>query len=497
VSEAPAETLRCDVLVVGGGPVGALMTVLLAQYGVNAIACETSTEVYPLPRAVHLDHEVMRILQAAGIADEIAPHTRPVRIYDFVNAKGDLLMRFDVPEGPASSGWPASNMIHQPSVEHALRRRIAALPNGKLFTGWRCAAVETSSDGVEARFETEGEPRSVRAQYVIGCDGASSFVRKSVDIGLFDLGFDEPWLVIDAVVSDTSKLPDRNLQLCDPARPTTSVLLPAPRHRWEFMLKPDETAEQALDEGFIRDLLAPWKLGDAVAIERKAVYRFHALIATQWRKGRVLLAGDAAHQMPPFAGQGLCSGLRDAHNLAWKLAAVLRGEASETLLDTYQEERGPDVRGYIERALMMGRTVCVLDPVMASARDAAMMEMRARGEAPPAPAPPPISSRAIASGPQAGTLMPQFRAKGGDCGRLDDLLGPNACLITREDKKPDLSSMRVLSLSDPGANAYHADLVAWLDRHGADAVLMRPDRFIFGTGKADALVSAYQSALAA
>jgi 3-(3-hydroxy-phenyl)propionate hydroxylase len=386
-------------------------------------------------------------------------------------------------------------MIHQPTIEHALRARIAQLPNAALHTGWRCEALTTDGNGAAAHFSTEGGAVEVRARYVIGCDGAASFVRKAAGIGLSDLGFDEPWLVIDALVRDASRLPDRNLQICDPQRPTTSVLFPLGRHRWEFMLKPNESAELALSDEFIFGLLEPWNVDGAIEIERRAVYRFHALVAEAWRKGPVLLAGDAAHQMPPFAGQGLCSGLRDGFNLVWKLAAVLKDGAPDNLLDTYQPEREPHVRALIDSALLMGRTVCVLDPAQAAARDAMMLAARARGEAPPPlGAPRPFDAGFIAAGtPAAGSFFPQFLSS--DSGqRLDDVLGSGAWLIGHGNL-PARTPLRSVALRDAALAPFRDGISAWLSRHNVEAVLVRPDRYIFGTGAASGLVDAYQRGL--
>jgi 3-(3-hydroxy-phenyl)propionate hydroxylase len=271
----------------------------------------------------------------------------------------------------------------------------------------------------------------------------------------------------------------------------------AGRHRWEFMLKPGETPEAVAEDAFIADLLAPWNVEGAVTLERKAVYRFHALVARRWRRGPVLLAGDAAHQMPPFAGQGLCSGVRDAANLAWKLAAVLRGEASEALLDTYQREREPHVRAIIDLAMTMGRTVCITDPDAAAARDRAMLDARAAGAvAGGAMAFPPIEAGAILAGsPAAGTLFPQpWAGSGGSAARLDDVLGPGPWLI-RRDAGDALAPVPTFTLADPRLPPFAGDLSAWLARHDAPAVLVRPDRVVFGTGAAQVLVEAYQAAI--
>jgi 3-(3-hydroxy-phenyl)propionate hydroxylase len=316
-------------------------------------------------------------------------------------------------------------------------------------------------------------------------------VREACSIELDDYAFDEPWLVIDAEHGPDAKLPDVNLQICDPVRPTTCVLMGPGRHRWEFMLKPGETSEQVLDDDFIRTQLKPWGCADAITIDRKAVYRFHGLVAKAWRKDRVLLAGDAAHQMPPFAGQGMCSGLRDAANLAWKLAAVLRG-ANDTLLDTYQPEREPHVRQTIELAIGMGRTVCTTDPAMAAARDAQMLEQRRNG-ASSLPPPPDGALRGgclLAETPGAGIIFPQPVS---GAARLDDTLGHGAWLIARDDA-PASTAARSVSLNDAVLGSLAPALAAWLKQHDADAVLVRPDRYVFGTGDAAKLAAAYAAA---
>jgi len=341
---------------------------------------------------------------------------------------------------------------------------------------------------------------TLTARYVVGCDGASSRVREAIGGALFDYRFDEPWLVIDAKVRDPRRVPKVNLQICDPARPTTCVLMGPGRHRWEFMLLPGETSDQVLDEAFIRGLLASWDCDEGIEIDRKAVYRFHGLVAETWRAGRVFLAGDAAHQMPPFAGQGLCSGLRDAANLAWKLEAALKHGAADELLDTYQLEREPHVRGYIELAIGMGLVVCALDPAIAAQRDAGMISAREAGVSPL----PPAGDRPLASGviypgaPAAGTLFPQPWI---DCGgarhRLDDVLGRGAWLIVAGRSPPAptaVTPLIVISLENPRLAAFHAPLSTWLADHDAEAVLVRPDRYVFGAGAAEDLLRAYSTA---
>lgn len=458
----------CDVLIAGGGPTGVTLAVLLAKAGISVVVTEKAAEIYPLPRAAHLDHETMRILQAAGVAGEVAQTSRTTARYDFLTAAGEVLLRFEGSDQIGPGGWPGANMIHQPSVEAALRAELARIAPAALRTNRELTSFSDDGAGITAQIVTPGGTQTLRARYLVGADGARSPVREACGIAFDDLGFEEPWLVVDTIVLDPSRLPTANLQICDPARPTTCVLMGAGRHRWEFMLMPGETAEDISSDASVERLLAPWNVARAVSLERRAVYTFKARIAAQWRKGRALLAGDAAHQTPPFAGQGMCSGLRDAMNLAWKLAEVVNG-APDVLLDTYQTERGPNLRATIDMAVMMGRTVCITDPAAAAARDEAMLAARAAGQSPDGNlAYPPIEHGAILAGSAgAGSYFPQPVVDGQ---RLDDVLGAGHWVLSRD------------SLDRPELAPFAAALTGWFDRTGADAVLVRPDRYVFGTG---------------
>lgn len=475
--------MDCDVLIIGGGPTGVTLACLLAKRGVSVIVAEKEAGIYPLPRAAHIDHEGMRILQEAGAADAVMATSRSANRYEFRNAKGRVLMAFDGAEAIGPGGWPIANMIHQPSVEAALRTALADQASAKLLSGWEMHTFAEDAGGVTANFATITGKRSVRARWLVGADGARSPVRKACGITFEDLGFEEPWLVVDVLVDDPSPLPTANLQICDPGRPTTCVLMGAGRHRWEFMILPGEAPEQVSDEAFVRRLLAPWQVAGAVRIERTAVYTFRARIAQSWRQGRVLLAGDAAHQTPPFAGQGMCSGLRDAANLAWKLAAVTKSEADAALLDTYQPERAPNLRATIDMAIMMGRMVCTTSRLGAAVRDAKLALARMLGKLPDGPPSyPPLAEGAIRAGSTAaGSYFPQVMAAGG--ARLDDALGDGEWLIARAGLTAAAFAPFALGLSD------------WLDRHGVEAVLVRPDRYVFGTGRAADLMAAWNTRL--
>ena len=469
----------CDVLIAGGGPTGVTLAILLARRGVSVIVAEKEAAIYPLPRAAHIDHEGMRILQEAGVADAVMKTARRASRYDFLNAKGDVLLRFEGAEQIGPGGWPAANMIHQPSVEAELHKALAEQPSAELHHNWQLTAFEDDGDGITAQVATPDGQRTIRCRYLVGADGARSPVRKAAGIEFDDLNFEEPWLVVDVLVDDYLRLPTANLQICNPERPTTCVLMGEGRHRWEFMIKPGETAEQVSDDAFIEKLLEPWDVKGAVRLERKAVYTFRARIAAQWRKGRVLLAGDAAHQTPPFAGQGMCSGLRDAANLAWKLAAVIRGGADHALLDSYQPEREPNLRATIAMAIMMGKTVCITSRFGAWLRDMKFKLARALGKLPDGPpAYPPITAGLILSGSAgAGSYFPQPLSPDG--ARLDDVLGLGTWLITRED------------LGGPQLAPFAQPLERWLDSQQCEAVLVRPDRYVFGTGAPAKLTEAW------
>jgi 3-(3-hydroxy-phenyl)propionate hydroxylase len=495
-----------DVLIAGFGPTGATLAALLGRSGVRATAIDPAREIYRQPRAAHFDHEIMRIWQRLGIAERVLPSTRALPAYEFRNEAGEILMRFAQEGVETSSGWAPSYMFHQPALEGALRARVAECSSIDVRLGTMVVAIEANGgDGVVARLRDEGgEETKLCARFLVGADGGGSTVRRLIDGELFDYGFDEPWLVIDTEVTDEGGLPSFGLQMCDPKRPTTVMPMAPLRRRWEFMLLPGETAEEMLDDARVAALLAPWVRPGQAEISRKAVYRFHGLVAKQWRKGSVLLAGDAAHQMPPFMGQGMCSGIRDADALAWRLACVMHDGATPALLDSYQQEREPHVRSIIEAAIFMGRVVCTLDPAAARERDKGMLAQRAAHAGAGDPPPPPM--HALAQGcfmpsARAGQMFPQAMqacSEQGTCGRLDDLLGPGFWLVTRDNEGTSGVEwpvpVRTVRL-DGDVTDQSGRLNAWLETTGAAAVLVRPDRYVFGSGEAKELAAALARAL--
>ncbi len=342
-----------DVLVVGFGPVGAAIANLLGRFGVRTLVVDKDKEIFMSPRAIALDNEALRILQMAGLEDgdfdKVAiPYVRMVspQLGEFgrINSLGQI------------DGHPKLVTFYQPQLEAALRRR--ALEHGGLRTalGVSLASFVERDDAVIATLDTgDGRTASVRTRYLIGADGASSLVRQLIGQEFKGRTYAQDWLIVDA---HGAKSPIDHIEfICDYRRPVPHMTAPGGRERWEFMLRPGETRAEMEGDAKIRDLLAPWGGPAAMTIERKAVYRFHARTAKAFSKGRVFLAGDAAHITPPFAGQGLVAGLRDAANLSWKIAWVLQGRASPKILDSYDEERRPHAKAMIEMAKFMGRLI--------------------------------------------------------------------------------------------------------------------------------------------
>jgi 2-polyprenyl-6-methoxyphenol hydroxylase-like FAD-dependent oxidoreductase len=499
-----------DVAIVGYGPVGQALAAMLGRAGHRVAVFERFGEIYRLPRAVHLDHEIMRLLQSLGLSGVLAEEMVPVDDYRWFGADGELLLRFE-PRSPAPSGWEGDYMFFQPELERAIDDHACVPAGVTVERGWAAEGLEQSDERVELalRRVTEAEPgrlaltgdtRTVTARWVVGADGANSFVREACGITRRDLGFQERWLVVDAEPHDMAALAHLPIasQHCDPSRPTT-VVQSGPRHRrWEFMLLPDERASDFEDPERVWALLEPWYRPEDGPLTRSAVYEFRSMVADQMRIGRALLVGDAAHLTPPFLGQGLCSGVRDAANLAWKLDLVLRGLAPARLLDTIERERQPQNEAIIRLAIELGKVLCQLDPRAADERDAMLRQV----EAPPPLDLPPLSDGVLhrlpdgSPDPLAGTLSVQgVVRRGGREGLFDDVIGRGFQLIVADgDPLGELSSeqralidalhMSVASLDPAAPSGVHdADgrLTAWLAEHKAHAVLVRPDFYVFGS----------------
>ena len=374
--------VETDVLIVGYGPVGQVLAILLAQQGHSVVVAERWPRPYPMPRAVSYDGESARIVAATGVGDVLDPIREPSRDYTWRNAAGATLLHVEVAD-PGRCGWPDSTSVYQPGLEQALAGRGAALPGLRVLRGHRATTLTEHGDRVAVTLADGGGRRVISARWVIGCDGANSFVRDQLGTRVVDLGFSNDWLTCDVVMREPRRFEPNNLQICDPDRPTTVVSAGPGHRRWEFMRVPGESRADLDNPETAWRLLAPSGVhpGNAI-LERHAVYTFQARYADSWRSGRMLIAGDAAHLMPPFAGQGMCSGFRDAANLAWKLDLVLRGQAGEALLDTYAAERRAHVQHAIGMSVNLGKVICQADPKAAADRDTVMLARRERAPGP-------------------------------------------------------------------------------------------------------------------
>ena len=475
-----------DVLVAGFGPVGAALAGLLGKRGLTVLVLERDHEVFPLPRAAHVDHTGLRTWQELGLLDRLLPAMQANLGLDFLTAHGELLARIPGDQSSAS-GLPTSMYFFQPALDRTVRGAVAAMPSVTVRLGAEVTGLVSAGDHVRVTAAAPGgEPLEVTAKWVVACDGAASRIRDQIGFDVEDLSFEEPWLVVDLVLDAPPPEPGRAVCLCDPRRPTYSIPMPARRHRFEFRLMDGDDPDAILQASRIRDLVTPWFPDQPFEIERTAIYTFHGLVARNWRHRRVFLAGDAAHQMPPFLGQGMCSGLRDAANLAWKLDLVIRGGAPDDLLNTYEEERRAHVRSVVESAVRIGRLICTIDPAEAAERDRRMLTDTR-----------PPSQRIAFTLPalRPGSLV---RENGGDLfvqpagadGRLDDLIGSRFAVLARTAAKigpapagwwRDRMGAFVAAAGQlPPAHA--KAVLSWLDSHDSDVVVVRPDRYVLWAG---------------
>ncbi|QTE02401.1 bifunctional 3-(3-hydroxy-phenyl)propionate/3-hydroxycinnamic acid hydroxylase [Streptomyces cyanogenus] len=514
-SSSPRPGPETDVLVVGYGPVGSVLSVLLAQRGWRVTVLERRRRPYTLPRATSFDGETARLLAGTGIGGELGGITEPGTGYQWRTADGRTLLDIEfTTEGPY--GWPDANTMHQPALEEVLAARAAQLPGITVLRDRRVVDIADGPDGVTVTAEDdEGTARTFTARWVVGCDGANSFVRDRMGVSVTDLGFSYEWLLCDVELREPRVFLPTNVQLCDPARPTTLVGSGPGHRRWEFMRLPGERAADLNREETAWRLLAPFDVTpDTARLLRSTTYIFQARWADEWRVGHVLLAGDAAHLMPPFAGQGMCSGIRDVVGLAWRLDLVLRGSAPESLLDSYTEERRAQVRESILASVQLGRLICVTDAAAAAERDATVLaNRRGRGPGRPDPARPitcgllhrPEGTGADTRVPPTGEVLPHGRLLGPSGAPLEDPVGRGFVLFTSSGTEPALGPDRLSFLRGVGAqvvrlrpadtsydgtggavdavDAVDADgvLHGYLDRYGATALLVRPDYHVFGT----------------
>lgn len=490
-----------DVAVIGYGPTGMAMAGLLGQAGHDVLVLERYAGLYNLPRAAIFDDETMRTLDKLGVAEQMLPKLHVQRNYEWVNTAGHLLIDHSFAER-GRSGWAEWYMMYQPELEEALDGVCRALPNVEIVHGAKVVDLEQDLAGVTVRVERlDGTRRSVRCAYAVACDGGNSVVRRHLGVGEHDYGFSEPWMVCDFRLNHAVELPSAR-QVGDPQRPVSIISLGPRHHRFSFMLDSEADFAVASNPDLIWQRVADYLAPADAELIRVATYTFRSLVADSWRAGRIVLAGDAAHQMPPFLGQGMCSGIRDAQNLAFKIDLLLRGRRDADILDTYQTEREPHVRAVVEKGIELGRLQTVRDPAAAAERDRRLLAARAEGRDTGSMRFPGLATGFLSARPGAGrgSLSIQIDVEdAGRRGRFDEVIGRGFAMIVTEKV---YSSLRVDGTADalraagvlltgltrhpartePGRvvldvdGAYHE----WFAEHDSVAVVVRPDFYVYG-----------------
>ncbi|KAA1009767.1 bifunctional 3-(3-hydroxy-phenyl)propionate/3-hydroxycinnamic acid hydroxylase [Paraburkholderia panacisoli] len=497
-----------DVAIVGGGPVGTLLAILLGKRGKRVTLIERWSQAYGRPRAVTYDHEIARILATLGIDSDNDPAVDfHDELYYWKDAKGENLQIVDW-QSTSASGWRVRYWFNQPDLEARLTGIVDSLPNVTQLRGWDAVALSQDAEGVQLSLQRNpqevgpnDETRTLRAKFVVGADGANSFVRQSLGIESEDKGYFFNWLILDLIPKGDYQATPSQWQLCDPKRPTTIVPGGPGRRRWEFMVRPDESVEEIQKPEQAWELLKPWGLTPENAeLERSAVYCFQARWANVWNSGRCAIAGDAAHLMPPFAGEGMCAGLRDAVALGWRLNSILEGKFGLEVLDSYSTERVEHVKHYINFSQELGKIICISDENEAAERDEKMKADLARRNNEPVPTDICHLGHGAwcADSAHAGELSGQGVVEvNGRRDRLDQAVGhgwmliglgadPAAALTEEQREQLDLLDGLTVRIGAPGTACDAVDVegtyARWLDAIDAKYVLLRPDFYVAATG---------------
>ncbi|WP_445672035.1 bifunctional 3-(3-hydroxy-phenyl)propionate/3-hydroxycinnamic acid hydroxylase [Pseudomonas inefficax] len=505
-----------DVVIIGAGPVGLAIANYLGQAGVQVLQIEKLDQLIDYPRAIGIDDESLRTVQAIGLVEQVLPHTTPWHAMRFLTPKGRCFA--DIQPTTDEFGWSRRNAFIQPQVDAVLHRGLARFANVRTLFSRDVVEFQQDEQGVSLRMNgPEGCQESVRARYLVACDGGNSLIRRTLDIAFEGKTAPNQWIVID-IANDPLGTPNVYL-CCDPVRPYVSAALPHGVRRFEFMVMPGETEEQLGKPENMRKLLAKVLPDpDRVELIRKRVYTHNARLASQFRVKRVLLAGDAAHIMPVWQGQGYNSGMRDASNLGWKLALVVKGLAGEALLDTYEQERRDHAKAMIDLSVLAGHVLAPPKRWQGALRDGIswmlnylpavkryFLEMRFKPM-------PQYTKGALVTEPGSKSkaspvgrmfIQPKVLTESGDIRLLDDVIGSNFAFIAwGNDPLWGLSSAQVQAWRALGACFIQVlpevqlkagrevpdgvirvgdctgRLKEWFGRYPVSIALLRPDRFV-------------------
>ena len=490
-----------DLIIIGLGPAGCTAAILMAEAGLQVAVVEPEVEVYKLPRAVNLDSEIIRAFQTVGrgeAVNQLMQKVRPEERAGFANSNREWLFGQESRSfGP--NGWQPMNMFDQPEFEGYLRQQALSHPNVTAFIGYSAIEVTDRPNDVAVGIKADepGEQHELAGRYVLGTDGAASFVRKSLGSGWQSLGYDADWLVVDVTIKPGHTLGLDTLQVCDPDRITTYVCTKDPYRRWEFKMLPGETAEAMLDNDLIMSLIDEWTPRDTYEIRRAAVYQFHAATADKWRQGKIFIGGDAAHQTPPFLGQGMNAGMRDVINFSWKLPLVIRGVCDPLLLDSYEAERSAHAHDLVEWAVSVGKLMDHMAEVERAQRDGLKQPetpeaLRSSGYGQGRTQPPIrdgiVLLEQVSDTGSTGYLFaqPEVTDANGKLLKLDDILGNGFALVTRSNEKLEISEQTRAILNQLDIGVVSLDGLSTVrgrfDRlfEQFESAIVRPDRLVFG-----------------
>ncbi|MER6220023.1 bifunctional 3-(3-hydroxy-phenyl)propionate/3-hydroxycinnamic acid hydroxylase [Streptomyces sp900105755] len=492
-----------DVAVIGFGPTGVTAANLLGGTGLNVVVVEREADVYSRARAISTDEEVIRIWQRIGLAERLKLDMLAERPLDFVDARGRTFL--SACPAPRGHGHPPQMFLYQPALEQVLREGVDRCPNVSVLLRHECLRLRQDADGVELTVAAADDSlRRLRARYVIAADGGSSLTRAQLNVGYEGRTYEDRWVVVDTEMLRPWPDHDRLRFRCDPARPAVDCPTPLGHHRWEFPVLPGDDEKRLTGDDAIYAMVSRYGIGrDQIRILRATVYSHHVRFAARFRVGRVFLAGDAAHAMPPWIGQGMAAGVRDAANLCWKLAAVLRGELPESLLDSYEAERKPHVKEVTRRAVFVGRLITERRLPVARVRNGVLRAIRRV---------PGLASRLVdshwipvASYAQGFQARPRTKASGHQIPqpwvtgpdeervRLDDVLGGRWLLLHRGPPRPQpawegVPSLAVLPAGSRPAEGAVVDsdgvLLPWLAGRGVATLALRPDAYVYAAAPA-------------
>ncbi len=467
-----------DITIVGLGPAGGTLANLLAMHGLSILILDREKKLYPLPRAVHFDDEIMRVFQTIGITKDFLKYTIINKGTKFVNSKQKVILDWPRPKKITDNGWYPSYRFHQPDLEKQLRKKLKNYKKVSINQNSEVIKITNLKNNVNIKYINFNNKKifHVKSKYLVGCDGANSITRRQMKTKMDNLGFTQKWAVVDLILKKNKKnLPDRTIQYSNPKQPATYCRNVGKRRRWEFAIKKNLSDKKILSENYIWNFLKPWLKKSEALIERKTIYKFESAIARKWSKGRVFIAGDAAHLMPPFMGQGMCAGIRDVSNLAWKIATCLRVKHNKNLLNSYQTERSQNVREYIETTMRMGEFVNAVESIQITKNiisdDKGVKSMQSIK---------PKLGKGLGylKDKNRGKIFPQFKLNKNKS--LDEYFSKKGILILSSEIRTKISKNYSLLKAKNMKS-----LSIYLKNINSKAILVRPDRFILASVKSN------------